>query len=393
MPLDLELVRPSDPTSNNEDDMSLDAVSKFILEEDMKMLAYMRNLDVSVSSQQESQNENYDINIETSVNSLSLESNNLNCEDNEKNVDNSSTMNVQDEEERNEEEKEEAKEKNEEENNEESSNKNFEVEDEDIVLSSRTPDNKLGHEMFPRGPFLHPSEFARTEFNVPVKTSKLKNSDETVPQFLISCFVSMVDPSPLADIGTEIHHQCAFYFPAVVMTLGRKNWFQLKNAYQALAADVQWKVRCTLASSIHEIALILGEELTGTDLMPIYDGFIKDLDEVRIGALKHLSTFLKVLRPSNRQQYLSKLADFIVPDNECNWRFREEFANQLLQAIPLYKPEDISKHIAPLALQLLQDKVAAVRQIALALVRFFQMLIHSFFSTILHIFVFLLFLR
>ena len=214
--------------------------------------------------------------------------------------------------------------------------------------------------------------FETYEFDIPMDTAEKESTDGSVPQFLIDYFVSMVDPSPLADTGTEIHHQCAFCFPAVVMTLGRKNWHQLKNAYQVLAGAMQWKVRCTLASSIHEVALILGEELAGSDLVPIYDGFIKDLDEVRIGALKHLSTFLEVLKPVDREQYLPKLSNFVVTDTEWNWRFREEFANQLIDVVPLYKPEQVSEHIAPLALHLLKDKVAAVRHVARSLVSIFS---------------------
>lgn len=57
---------------------------------------------------------------------------------------------------------------------------------------------------------------------------------------------------------------------------------------------LQWKVRRTLAFSIHELAVILGTELTHSDLVPIFNGFIKDLDEVRIGVLTHLSDFLRV---------------------------------------------------------------------------------------------------
>lgn len=48
------------------------------------------------------------------------------------------------------------------------------------------------------------------------------------------------------------------------------------------------------------MALIEGEEITHRDLLPVFDGFLKDLDEVRIGVLKHLADFLKVrltLRP------------------------------------------------------------------------------------------------
>jgi hypothetical protein len=59
---------------------------------------------------------------------------------------------------------------------------------------------------------------------------------------------------------------------------------------------LQWKVRHTVASSIHELAVILGEDLATEDLVPVFSGFMKDLDEVRIGALKHLADFLKVLR-------------------------------------------------------------------------------------------------
>lgn len=57
----------------------------------------------------------------------------------------------------------------------------------------------------------------------------------------------------------------------------------------------QWKVRRTLAFSIHEMAIILGEEITHRDLVPVFDGFLKDLDEVRIGVLRHLSDFLRVI--------------------------------------------------------------------------------------------------
>lgn len=49
-----------------------------------------------------------------------------------------------------------------------------------------------------------------------------------------------------------------------------------------------------MAFSIHELALIVGEEITNRDLVPVFDGFLNDIDEVRIGVLKHLADFLKV---------------------------------------------------------------------------------------------------
>ncbi|XP_046588262.1 serine/threonine-protein phosphatase 4 regulatory subunit 1 isoform X1 [Neodiprion lecontei] len=189
-----------------------------------------------------------------------------------------------------------------------------------------------------------------------------------VPQVLIDYFVSMTETTQVVQTDSEILQHCAFSFPAVALTLEKHNWPLLKDAYLSLASALPWKVRLTLASSIHEIALILGEDLAARDLVPIYDGFIKDLDEVRIGALKHLATFLKVLRPSERCQYLPRLNNFLVTDAEWNWRFREELANQLLEAVTLFNPYDVSKYIAPLSLHLLVDKIAAVRTVALALV-------------------------
>lgn len=64
--------------------------------------------------------------------------------------------------------------------------------------------------------------------------------------------------------------------------------------YLPIYPILQWKVRRTLAFSIHELAVILGSELAHSDLVPIFNGFIKDLDEVRIGVLTHLADFLKV---------------------------------------------------------------------------------------------------
>lgn len=204
------------------------------------------------------------------------------------------------------------------------------------------------------------------------------NDQEIVPQHLIDSFLSMAEPEQCSgDMSPgDIPHHCAFSFPAVVLTLGRENWPYLKQAYQSLASANQWKVRRTLASSIHEIAIILGEELTIADLVPIYDGFIKDLDEVRVGILKHLATFLKILKPTVRLQYLPRLKEFLTTDNEWNWRFREELATQLLDIVNLFDPADVDRFIVPLALDLLRDKYAAVRYVALSLVRFYVLSIY-----------------
>lgn len=101
-----------------------------------------------------------------------------------------------------------------------------------------------------------------------------------VPQLLIDHYVSMIDPSRAQTVDNDIARHCAFSLPAVALTLGRANWPLIRETYETLANDMQWKVRRTVASSIHELGVILGEDIATEDLVPIFDGFIKDLDEV-----------------------------------------------------------------------------------------------------------------
>lgn len=64
-------------------------------------------------------------------------------------------------------------------------------------------------------------------------------SQDIVPQALINHFVSMTNPSQAQNTDNEIAYHCAFSLPAVARTLGRDNWILLKNAYHALASDMQ----------------------------------------------------------------------------------------------------------------------------------------------------------
>lgn len=183
-----------------------------------------------------------------------------------------------------------------------------------------------------------------------------------VPQLLVDHYVSMIDPSRAQTVDGEIARHCAFSLPAVALTLGRANWPLLRETCEALATDMQWKVRRTLASSIHELGVILGEEASGKDLIPIFNGFLKDLDEVRQGLLKHLADFMRLLSEEHSREYLPKLSEFLKMDNERNWRFRQELAEQLEKLIPLYTPAEVEEHISPIAMVLVHDKVAAVRE-------------------------------
>lgn len=189
-----------------------------------------------------------------------------------------------------------------------------------------------------------------------------------VPQLLIDHFISMADPSIAQDIDDNIAYHCAYSLPAVALTLGSVNSHLLKETVGTLAANMQYKVRHTLASSLHELAIIWGSDIASNDLAPIFNEFIKDLDEVRIGVLKNLAQFLRLINPTKRSMYLPRLSFFLQNNQKLNWRYRHELAEQLLKSVTMFTPSEASKHISHIAQRLLCDKVAAVRQMALKLV-------------------------
>ena len=44
-------------------------------------------------------------------------------------------------------------------------------------------------------------------------------------------------------MDNDIARHCAFSIPAVALTLGRANWPLIRETYETLANDMQWKVR------------------------------------------------------------------------------------------------------------------------------------------------------
>ena len=48
-------------------------------------------------------------------------------------------------------------------------------------------------------------------------------------------------------------------------------------------------------------------------------------------------------------------------DNERNWRFRDELAEQLAYLVDLFPPQEVFQHLTPIAKVLIKDKVSTVR--------------------------------
>ena len=102
----------------------------------------------------------------------------------------------------------------------------------------------------------------------------------------------MPQPNP-STIDSDVAFSCAFNFPGVAQALGASRWAELAASFATLAANIQWKVRRTLAYALHELAAILGPEMAEAELLPTFETFLKDLDEVKVKrrALRTLRPF------------------------------------------------------------------------------------------------------
>ena len=105
---------------------------------------------------------------------------------------------------------------------------------------------------------------------------------EDISKELLLLFAQLANPTNPTASDSDVAYYCAFNFPGVTQAVGASRWGELSEAFGTLATQIQWKVRRTLAYSLHDIARILGRELAEQELLSLFDVFLKDLDEVKV---------------------------------------------------------------------------------------------------------------
>ncbi|KAG2387720.1 hypothetical protein C9374_001314 [Naegleria lovaniensis] len=180
----------------------------------------------------------------------------------------------------------------------------------------------------------------------------------SIPDSLIQSFSDMAFQNDQNE--TDMVEYCAFNFPAVAQIIGKTKWAQVENAYNHLVKDVQWKVRRSLACSLHEIANLVSPEVTETCLANALELFLKDLDEVKIGVISNLSSLFKFFSEETRQKYLSIICS--IPEQTDNWRIKSEISKQLGFLAELVSPETVKNTILNVIFDLYTDDFAIVRK-------------------------------
>ncbi|KAJ0401247.1 hypothetical protein P43SY_010971 [Pythium insidiosum] len=184
---------------------------------------------------------------------------------------------------------------------------------------------------------------------------------------LLQHYIGMATSSAAAQLGgsgeVDMRFHCAFNLPAVVSILGRTDWALLSPTFETLSQDSFWKIRRTLAHSLHELARILGTEIAETQLATAFDSYLRDIPDVRVGAMTHFADFLEHVSPSFRESYLPVLAELLrgLTTDATKWRSRELLCHQLPQLCRIFSADATFTEIYPLVAQLLRDDVAVVR--------------------------------
>jgi serine/threonine-protein phosphatase 4 regulatory subunit 1 len=88
---------------------------------------------------------------------------------------------------------------------------------------------------------------------------------------LIDAFIRMGENS-----HKDTVYHCAYNFPGVLLTLGPSSWGSLKKTFFKLSKSSDVRVKSTLAHSLHEIAKILGPEISESELIPLAKNYLKD---------------------------------------------------------------------------------------------------------------------
>ncbi|OUS49330.1 armadillo-type protein [Ostreococcus tauri] len=186
-------------------------------------------------------------------------------------------------------------------------------------------------------------------------------SSVEVPSIFVDYFTSMAESST---VNGALHETCAYNLPAVALSLTEVRWGEIRQTFGLLASSLNWRVRRTLACSLHEVAKIIGRGNSEKDLLPILEKILEDTDEVKIGVIEHLSEVCNVIGSAARLSLIRLLSSMHSEDTENigNWRIRFALAEQILPIAESLSGAASAEFLFPILLSFLHDAASVVRE-------------------------------
>jgi len=121
---------------------------------------------------------------------------------------------------------------------------------------------------------------------------------------IINFFINTTEKTTSKDVT----FYASINFPAFIYVTGEPEWQRYRKLYLKLAQSQDPMTKKTIACSVHELARILGQKITESDLVEIVDRFLKDNNsDVKNSVLKNLHIFLENVTPEIRQRYIAQI--------------------------------------------------------------------------------------
>ena len=171
----------------------------------------------------------------------------------------------------------------------------------------------------------------------------------------------------------ELSYYFAYNFPAILFCYGNKYWPDLKDIYYDFCFEEDLAIRLSIIASFHEIANIVGKEITQNELLPIYDKFLESIDnyEQKL-AIKNLPQILIKVDKSVKERYykyfepvsifIDNTGNKVRNFNFMNWKNKLNVIEGILCYYNLYDNDVIYKSILPQCITFALDKFYKVRK-------------------------------
>jgi serine/threonine-protein phosphatase 4 regulatory subunit 1 len=127
-----------------------------------------------------------------------------------------------------------------------------------------------------------------------------------------------------------------------------------------MSSDREYRVRKSIASSIGDIASIIGPEETEKELFTIMEKFYREEGEIQTLILKNIPKILKVVSPQHRNNYLDRLSKIV--NSRDKWRTRQEYSKIIGEYNNVFDDDATYKQILPVALTFCLDDVIIALQ-------------------------------
>ena len=171
----------------------------------------------------------------------------------------------------------------------------------------------------------------------------------------------------------ELSYYFAYNFPAILFCYGNKYWPDLKDIYYDFCFEEDLAIRLSIIASFHEIANIVGKEITQNELLPIYDKFLESIDnyEQKL-AIKNLPQILIKVEKNVKERYykyfepvsifIDNTGNKVRNFNFMNWKNKLNVIEGILCYYNLYDNDVIYKSILPQCITFALDKFYKVRK-------------------------------